>query len=118
MPAPDAIVYATWAEWWAEGVRLFGPNHEEWKFVCPVCAHVAAVKDFKQYKEQGATPSSATCECIGRYTGAKDFRPPGTGPCNYAGYGLFRLSPVRVKGQTTDELIHSFAFAGEKAAGA
>ena len=31
-----------------------------------------------------------------------------TGPCDYAGYGLFRLSPRRVR--IDGEIVHCFAF--------
>ena len=100
-------------EWLAKGRELFGENFEEWKFICPGCGHVQTIADFRQYKDQGATPNSATCECIGRYAGGKswtDKNPRKTGgPCDYAGYGLLRISPVHVVdgGKKT----HSFAFA-------
>jgi hypothetical protein len=101
----------TYEAWREEGTRRFGADFEQWKFVCPVCAHVAKVADFKQFKDRGATPNSATAECIGRYTGAGEFKPPGTGPCNYAGYGFFRLSPVHVVRDDPNQPTHSFAFA-------
>jgi len=112
--ASGEITEMTKDEWFTEGKRLFGENWDDWRFVCPVCKHVAAIKDFRQYKDQGAGANSATCECIGRYTGAKD-SVNGSQPCDYAGYGLFRLSPVRVldDGKT----VHSFAFASEEAKG-
>lgn len=107
----ETITYAAWMD---EGNRRFGPDNRSWKFVCPVCGHVASIGDFEQYKDQGATMNSATCECIGRYTGAGDFKPKGQGPCNYAGYGLFRLSPIRITGISPDhseDSTHCFAFA-------
>jgi hypothetical protein len=111
-------------EWLAEGARRFGPDWGEWKFVCPICNNVAAIKDFEPYKDQGSSPNSATCECIGRYAGGvsafgniRKNRELVAGvaltsekkPCDYAGYGLFRLSPVMVI--DGDREIHSFAFA-------
>lgn len=110
MPVSDPVTI-THEEWLAEGRRRFGEVYADWKFVCPICAHVASVGDFEQYADKGSTPSSATCECIGRYTGAKEFKPKGQGPCNYAGYGLFRLNPVHVIGLNPDKPVHSFAFA-------
>lgn len=95
-------------EWLAEGSRRFGPNTDKWRFFCPICGNIAAIEDFIQYRKQGADPSSATCECIGRYTGAKGAR-EGEKPCNYAGYGFFRLSPIIV--DDAGKEIHSFAFA-------
>lgn len=102
----------TEAEWKAEGERRFGPDMMNWRFECPICGNVASVADFRPYK--GATPNSATCECIGRYKAGKPafgkIRKKGQGPCDYCGYGLFRLSPVRVV-QDGGKEIHSFAFA-------
>jgi len=100
-------------EWMAKGKELFGENFEEWKFVCPGCGHVQTIADFRQYKDQGSSPNSATCECIGRYSGGKSWffdnlRRTG-GPCDYAGYGLLCISPITVL--DGDKEIHSFAFA-------
>lgn len=106
------------AEWEAEGRKLFGDDFMKWRFKCPVCKHVATVEDYRAFKEQGATPDSATNECIGRYL-PKEQRggfsrdhsnPKVKSPCDYAGYGFFRLSPVEV--ETEDgKVISSFAFA-------
>lgn len=87
-PTPARL---TIAEWKAEGKRRFGENTDEWKFVCPACGHVARVIDFKPYADKGANPDSAYQECIGRYTdaGAPE---KGKQPCNWAAYGLFRIS--------------------------
>lgn len=110
-------------DWLAEGRRRFGQDFGAWKFVCPICKHVAAVDDFKPYKDKGATPDSATSECIGRYIpgSMKAFEESKRtkGPCDYAGYGLFRLSPVHIltEGQDPKKPTHCFAFA-EAAAGA
>ena len=115
------ILEMTYDDWMAEGKRRFGEDLAKWKFVCPVCGHIAAVEDFKPHSAAGATPNSATCECIGRYVhGSKAFGPDGkvVGPCDYAGYGLFRLSPVRVSsapGTTGEYVRHCFAFAEEVA---
>jgi hypothetical protein len=106
MSSPTVTNY-THAEWQAEGERRFGPDLMKWRFVCPICGNIASIEDFRPHK--GATPNSATCECIGRYTLFGD-RKAGEKPCNYAGYGLFRLSPVRVILATGKE-IHCFAFA-------
>ncbi len=98
-------------EWKAEGVELFGEDMIKWKFVCPACGNIASASDFRQYKGAGATPNSVTCECIGRYTGAKTMGGDGkTKPCNYAGYGLFRFSPLHVH-QNDGHVTHCFDFA-------
>lgn len=101
----------TKTEWEAEAERRFGPYSNNWKFVCPVCGNVQDPDDFRPYKDQGAQPDSCTKECLGRYTGRGGFE--GEGPCNYAGYGLFRLSPIRVDCGDGKEPMHCFDFAPE-----
>jgi hypothetical protein len=110
MPLETITKYAL-AEWRAEGERRFGPDYNLWKFVCPSCGNVASVGDFREHAKTGASPNSATEVCIGRYTGASGaFDPAKHRPCNYAGFGLFRLSPVRVIHEDGHE-SHCFAFA-------
>jgi hypothetical protein len=110
------ITHMTYAEWQAEGVRRFGEDPMEWQFVCPVCKNVAKMGDFEQYADQGATPNSATCQCIGRYQKEsrdafnEQKKSAPKQPCNYAGYGLFALSPLRVTTEEGKE-VHCFAFA-------
>lgn len=109
---PELTLYASSEEWIAEGKRRFG-DFMNFAFVCPICGNIAKVSDFRPFKDRGATTNSATNECIGRYTLTKEqgrLRKPGERPCNYAGYGLFRLSPVRVTLEPGKD-IHSFAFA-------
>ncbi len=69
------------------------------------------MSDYRQFKDKGATPNTATCECIGRYTGATGaFDRSKYKPCNYAAYGLLHISPMTVlldNGKTTQ----SFGFA-------
>jgi hypothetical protein len=110
--APFVPVSYTHAEWLAEGERRFGPDFMNWRFVCPVCGNVATIIDFKPFADKGATPSSATSECIGRYTAGREAisgQNSKTRPCDYAGYGLFRLSPIRII-EADGKEIHSFAF--------
>jgi hypothetical protein len=95
---PDRAVgiTLTYAEWLAEGERRFGPDQMTWRFVCPVCGHVAAVSD---WKAAGAPENSVGGSCVGRWIpgSRKAFGGKGAGPCNYAGFGLFRLNPVTVQ---------------------
>lgn len=110
MNAPAGeILKMTLDEWRTEGTRLFGENYHDWRFACPICGHVAAVSDYRQFKDAGASPNSATCECIGRYTRVDGFRAKGKGPCDYAGYGLFHASPIRI--DNDGHVTHCFAFA-------
>jgi len=87
----------THEEWLKEGKALFGTanrptNYRAWKFVCPVCENVASVGDYEQYKDKGATPSSASQECIGRYAGGRSAMSIGLSqPCDYAAFGLIGL---------------------------
>ncbi len=95
-------------EWLAKGAKLFGPDMMKWRFVCPACRNIASVEDFKRFKEQGATPDSATGHCIGRWDGHMDVDMGAGKPCNYTGFGLFNLCPVRV--MDGDKELRSFAF--------
>lgn len=84
--------YVLHADWVQEAVRRFGRDPKLWRFKCPVCGHVATVAD---YVAAGAPEGSIGFSCIGRWTGDG---------CNYAGGGLFRINPVRVRmedGHTT-----------------
>lgn len=90
----------TEAEWNVKGAALFGDDQMEWEFVCPVCGHVARVKD---WKEAGATSGAAAFSCVGRWLdgareafGGKNAGKKRPGPCNYAGGGLIGLNPVCV----------------------
>jgi hypothetical protein len=103
----------SYENWMVEGQRRFGEDFMNWRFECPVCHHVASVQDYQPFKDRGADANSATCECIGRYIpgSRKAFEETGKGPCDYAGYGLFRLSPVMVTAAPDIAPRHCFAFA-------
>ena len=109
------VINMTRDEWMAEGQRRFGGDFMKWKFACPMCGNIAEVSEYRPFAGKGVTPSSATSECIGRHTGVnmKSWK-QGKHPCDYAGYGLFRMSPVRVTVTGEDgepKEIHCFAFA-------
>ena len=104
----------TVTEWRAEAVRRFGPDPMNWRFICPVCQHVASVSD---WKNAGATEGEAAFSCVGRRTGGRQaFEEKGVGPCNYAGGGLFRLNPQPVINED-GKTHHVFAFEPEGQAG-
>lgn len=86
----------TFEEWSKEGREKFGDDMMNWKFVCPSCGHVAKAAD---WYSAGARSGAVAFSCVGRYIdGSKEaFRNDGPGPCNYAGGGLFKLNPVRVR---------------------
>lgn len=96
-------VYSTKEAWYADAVRLFGKDVNNWKFVCPSCGHVASVKD---WKDAGAEEGAIAVSCVGRYLPKrKEAFEKNGGPCNYAGYGLIKLNPVDVAG------VEAFDFA-------
>jgi len=91
------VTQFTHAEWTAEAEQRFGKDPLNWKFKCPCCGYVASVKD---WKAAGASSGVVAFSCVGRYRPEgmqRDaFKGRGSGPCNYAGGGLFGLNPVRV----------------------
>lgn len=105
MSAPMTVT-----EWRAEAVKRFGPDPMNWRFICPVCQHIAAVSD---WKAAGATEGEVAFSCIGRRIKGRDAFPgKGVGPCNYAGGGLFRLNPQCVIDEE-GKPRYMFAFAPE-----
>jgi hypothetical protein len=111
----------TLAEWKEKGTALFGSNMLKWRFRCPACGHVQTPEDFRQHKDRGADPNTAYQECIGRYL-PKDQRggwskdhsnPKVKYPCDYAGYGFFKLSPVTVVADDGKEIL-VFGFAEQR----
>lgn len=102
----------TYEEWKKEARERFGDDPSGWRFVCPSCGHVAAVKD---WDVAGAPRRAVAFSCVGRYLpdakAAADaaFRNEG-GPCNYTGGGLLKLNPVRVRFDDGEEM-RAFEFA-------
>ena len=79
--------YNSVKEWQDEAKRRFGDDPMSWKFRCPMCGHVASVRDFK---DAGAKSSScAYQECIGRYTGKGSPKKGNDSGCDWCIYGLF-----------------------------
>lgn len=98
----------THEEWTAEAKRRFGDDAMKWRFICPSCGHVAAVKD---WKDAGASEGEVAFSCVGRHLDADDaktFAQKG-GPCQYAGGGLFGLNPVKVKFGDAEHAVFEFA---------
>lgn len=86
----------TLEQWRSEALARFGADEMNWRFVCPVCGHIAAMSDWKAV---GATSAHAAFSCVGRWIdGSRQaFGGKGPGPCDYAGGGLFGLNPVQVE---------------------
>lgn len=102
------------ADWLAEGLRLFGEFHSDWRFQCPVCGHIQTGGDFKALKLE---PQKVYRECIGRHlpdsarnlgeTAAKD---GSKSPCDYAAYGLFSFGrQIMPDGGTKPTTVFPFA---------
>lgn len=108
----DKFTVISKEDWVKRGTQLFGPDMMKWRFVCPACGNIAAVEDFRPFKNKGAKPDSATHDCIGRYDGHLHVDMGAGKPCNYTGYGLFDLCPVRVI--DNGEEIRCFAFDEEE----
>lgn len=91
-------------EWHEKASKLFGKEAKNWRFVCPICKTVQTAQDFIDVGvlEETAKTSIAV-ECIGRFIPKKQSQKAfeckkmiqGT-PCDYTGYGLFKLNPVPV----------------------
>lgn len=107
------VTRLTKEEWQSKGKALFGENTDLWRFVCPGCGSIQSVGDFRPFKDDGATPDSATKECLGRYTGGVSWANTPNKKlkgrrCDYAGYGLLHISPVIVV--DGEKEIECFAF--------
>ena len=91
----------SYADWIAEGEKLFGPEAKKWRFVCPICGYVQSGEDFmsKTTLEKERVQEVIGFSCIGRWIdGAREsFEGTGEGPCNYAGGGLFRMNPIHIE---------------------
>lgn len=97
----------TWEEFVAEGKRRFGEDMMDWKFVCPSCGHVTAIRD---WQKAGAEEGEVAFSCVGRHiSGSKDILCQPPGPCNYAGGGLFLLNPVIVVRDGIEHNMFDFA---------
>ncbi len=105
-------VYESVEEWQEEARRRFGGDFLKWKFVCPMCGHVASIGDFK---EAGAdSPDAAYKECIGRYTGKGSPQKGDSSGCNWCAYGLLGIPKGGALVKNGEYYQHVFDFAEEK----
>lgn len=105
------------SEWHAKARELFGEKARYWRFICPACK---TVQTGKQFMDAGCSEEEAknsiAVECIGRWL-SKEKSQKAFGekkriqgkPCDYAGYGLFKLNPVPVLFDD-GKIFHVFAF--------
>lgn len=94
-------------EWRLEGRRRFGDDVMNWKFLCPMCGHVASVRDFKNAGASG--PDCAYTECIGRYIGKGSQKKDDSSGCDWCCYGLYGIP----QGGIIVDGLHIFDFAEE-----
>ena len=85
-------VYESIEEWKAEGKRRFGDDLKAWKYVCPMCGHVASVQDFINAGVSEDDALNGACqECLGRHTGKGAPKKGDSSGCNWAAYGFFGI---------------------------
>lgn len=105
----EPMAFEAWIE---EGIRRFGEDRRDWRFVCPACGFVQSYWNFHDAGlHHDQIDRKLAYSCVGRVVGHHD-TPMGTkpGPCNYSGGGLFRLNPVAVL-DDQGQVHHLFAFA-------
>lgn len=86
----------TYQEWEIEGEVLYGKDRDDWRFECPSCGVVTAIR---RWRELGAPAGAFGFSCEGRWAGEHtvvgkllgDIR-----PCNYAGGGLLCINPITI----------------------
>jgi hypothetical protein len=85
-------------DWQQEMSKRYG-ERDNFEFVCPICKYPQTVK---QCEEAGARPGEIGFSCVGRHIegsrrafGDKKNNKK-TGPCDYAGGGLFAMNPVTI----------------------
>ena len=80
--------------------------------LCPSCKAEMSAQDYKDAK---APQSAVAFSCVGRWTGepreafGDRKNEKKSGPCNYAGGGLFQINPVTGSYEGSEH--HCFAFA-------
>ena len=81
-------------DWLAEGVSRFGEDKMNWRFVCPLCGHIASVQD---WIDVDAPDGAIAFSCVGRWIfDSNEIADESPGPCTYSGGGFFKLNPVHV----------------------
>jgi hypothetical protein len=106
-------VYESIDDWTTEAKKRFGDDFMKWKFVCPMCGHVASIADFKAAGAED--PNCAYSECLGRYQGKGSPKEGDSSGCNWCAYGLFGIPKGGCLVKREDGTYsHVFDFAPEK----
>jgi hypothetical protein len=107
------MIRMTREQWIAAGKSRYGADRMQWRFRCPSCGHIATPQD---YRAAGAPQTAVGFSCVGRWSGAaSEAFSDASGPCNYAGGGLFRINPLLVTDGEQEWQMFDFAepFEGE-----
>lgn len=105
------------AEWQSKGMKLYGPDVNDWKFECPSCGNIQSVKEFHDLPD--AKASDALISCIGRYVGLPQTRRMKASiysdnkPCLYTICGLFNLAETAIVDEDFGKKWYVFEFADE-----
>lgn len=75
-------------QWHREGERRFGVELLNWRYVCPMCGHIACGRDFEAI---GVSPMNGAMECIGRYYRRGRAVEGDSSGCNWTAAGLYGI---------------------------
>ena len=104
----DKIIrYESKEAWEAEGRRRFGNDFMKWRFVCPMCGHIASVEEFKAVG--ASSPNDAFQCCLGRFTGKGAPKEGDSSGCNWTVNGLFKVGGASVVHNGNEILIFDYA---------
>lgn len=104
----DEWIRLSLEEWQQQGRELFGPDVNDWKYVCPACGHVQTRQDWLDLgMNDRQVDERVGFSCIGRWLNplgcATGFEPStGTG-CDYAGGLVPNISPITIIIAENDE---------------
>lgn len=108
----DKIIrYESQEAWEAEGRKRFGDDWMKWRFICPMCGHIASVEDFKA---AGASDLNDAFQCcLGRFTGKGAPKKGDSSGCNWTVNGFLKIGGAYVMHNGKEILIFDFAPASE-----
>lgn len=101
----------SYEEWESEGIKRYGKDKRAWKFKCPSCGFIQTFNDFLKYINKDKAQGLIGFSCIGRVTedSKGEYLKNKKQPCNYAGGGLFRLNPIIITKEGTEQTYFDFA---------
>lgn len=110
----DEWVRMSLQEWGELGTKLFGPNANDWKVVCPSCGLVQSRQDWLDLGMNGRLVDTLFAfSCIGRWKHPLEavpaFEPPNGKGCRYLGQGTPNISPITVHWDGDERPTFAFA---------